>query len=122
MLRFVHFDISADDPERAVKFYSDVFSWKIDKWDGPMDYWLVTTGPDDQPGINGGITKRKDPSERVTNTIDVPSVDEFIEKVTQAGGTVIAPKMPIQSVGYFALCLDTEGNPFGIMEEDLNAK
>jgi len=122
MLRFVHFDISADEPERAVKFYTDVFSWKIDKWDGPMDYWLVTTGPDNEPGINGGIAERKDPAERVTNTIDVPSVDEFIEKITQAGGKVFAPKMPIQGVGYFALCLDTEGNPFGIMEEDLNAK
>jgi predicted enzyme related to lactoylglutathione lyase len=122
MLRFVHFDISADDPERAIKFYTDVFSWKADKWDGPMDYWLVTTGPDDQPGINGGITKRNDPSERVTNTIDVPSVDEFVEKITQAGGKVIAPKMAIQGIGYFALCLDTEGNPFGIMEDDSNAK
>lgn len=122
MLRFVHFDLGADDPERAVKFYSDVFGWKADKWDGPMDYWLVTTGPDDQPGINGGIAKRKDPSERVTNTIDVPSVDEFIEKITQAGGKVIAPKMAIQGVGYFALCLDTEDNTFGIMEEDPNAK
>lgn len=122
MLRFVHFDISAAEPERAVKFYADVFGWEITKWDGPMDYWLVTTGPDNEPGINGGIAMRKDPSERVTNTIDVPSVDEFIEKITQAGGKVIAPKMPIQGVGYFALCLDTEGNPFGIMEEDLNAK
>ena len=87
-----------------------------------MDYWLATTGPDDEPGINGGIAKRKNPSERVTNTMDVPSVDEFVEKITQAGGTVIAPKMPIQRVGYFALCPDTEGNPFGIMEEDPNAK
>lgn len=122
MLRFVHFDISADEPERAIRFYTDVFGWKIIKWDGPMDYWMVTTGPDSEPGINGGIARRKDPSERVTNTIDVPSVDEFVEKIIQSGGKVIAPKMPIPRVGYFALCLDTEGNPFGIMEEDLNAK
>jgi predicted enzyme related to lactoylglutathione lyase len=118
MLGFVHFEISADDPERAIKFYTDVFGWKTEKWEGPMDYWLVTTGPDDQPGINSGIAKRQDPSERVTNTIDVPSVDEFIKKITQAGGKVTTPKTPIESVGYFALCLDTEGNPFGIMEAD----
>ena len=122
MLRFVHFDISADEPERAAKFYAEVFGWKTTKWDGPMDYWMVSTGPDNEPGINGGIARRKDPAERVTNTIDVPSVDEFVEKIIQSGGKVTAPKMPIQSVGYFALCLDTEGNPFGIMEEDLNAK
>ncbi len=89
MKRIVHFDISADDPERAVKFYTDVFGWSVQKWDGPMDYWLVTTGPKDEPGIDGGIAKRK---------------------------------MPIQGVGYFAMCLDTEGNPFGIMEADPEAK
>lgn len=122
MKRVVHFDISADNPERAVKFYTDVFGWKIQKWDGPMDYWLVTTGPDDEPGINGGIAARKAPSETTTNTIDVPSVDAFVGKITEAGGKVIMPKAPIQGVGYFAVCLDTEGNPFGIMEEDQEAK
>jgi hypothetical protein len=122
MKRVVHFDISADDPERAVKFYTDVFGWQGQKWDGPMDYWLVTTGPEGEPGIDGGIAKRRMPTESTTNTIDVPSVDEFLEKITAAGGKVIAPKMPIPGVGYFAMCLDTEGNPFGLMEEDTDAK
>jgi len=122
MKRVVHFDISADDPERAVKFYTDVFGWSVQKWDGPMDYWMVTTGPKDEPGIDGGIAKRKMPTETTTNTIDVLSVDEFSEKITEAGGKIIAPKIPIQGVGYFAVCLDTEGNPFGIMEADPEAK
>ncbi len=122
MKRVVHFDISADDPERAVKFYTDVFDWSIQKWEGPMEYWLVTTGPEGEPGINGGIAKRKMPSETTTNTIDVDSVDEFLEKITAAGGKIIAPKMPIPGVGFFAMCLDTEGNPFGLMEEDPDAK
>ncbi len=121
MNRVVHFDISADDPERAIKFYSDVFGWTVEKWEGPMEYWMVTTGPDDKPGINGGIAKRQMPSETVTNTIEVPSVDDFVEKITQSGGKVIAPKMPIPGVGYFAVCQDTEGNPFGIMQDDPTA-
>ncbi len=122
MNRVVHFDISAEDPERAVKFYGDVFGWTAEKWEGPMEYWLVTTGPDDKPGINGGIAKRQKPSETITNTIEVSSVDEFVEKIRQAGGNVVSPKMPIPGVGYFAMCQDTEGNPFGIMKDDPEAK
>jgi predicted enzyme related to lactoylglutathione lyase len=87
-----------------------------------MEYWMVSTGPHEEPGIDGGIASRKAPTETTTNTIDVPSVDEFQEKITACGGKIVAPKMPIQGVGYFALCLDTEGNPFGIMEEDSEAK
>lgn len=122
MNRVEHFDIYADDPERAINFYSDVFGWKIEKWEGPMDYWLVTTGPDDQVGINGGIGKRQDPAQSVINTIGVASLDEFVEKITAAGGKVIAPKMAIPGVGYFAMCHDTEGNSFGLMEEDTSSK
>lgn len=122
MNRVEHFDILADDPERAINFYSDVFGWKIEKWEGPTDYWLVTTGPDDQAGINGGIGKREDPAQSVINTIGVASLDEFVEKITAAGGKVVAPKMTIPGVGYFALCQDTEGNSFGLMEEDTSAK
>lgn len=122
MKRVVHFDIGADNPERAVKFYTNVFDWSVQKWEGPTDYWLVTTGPENEPGINGGIAKRNRPQETTTNTIEVPSVDEFLEKVKEAGGKIITPKTPIQGVGYFVLCQDTEGNPFGLMEEDPEAK
>ena len=122
MNRVEHFDIYADDPDRAIHFYTDVFGWKIEKWEGPIDYWMVTTGPDDQVGINGGISRRQDPAQSVVNTIGVASLDEFLEKITAAGGKVVAPKMPIPGVGYFALCQDTEGNMFGIMQEDENAK
>jgi predicted enzyme related to lactoylglutathione lyase len=120
--RIIHFDISADDPGRAVQFYGTVFGWKAEKWPGPVDYWMVTTGPDDKPGINGGISPRQDPTEHTLNTIGVPSVDEFVAKVKAAGGKVVDPKMPIPGIGWYAVCLDTEGNKFGVMEEDPNAK
>ncbi len=122
MNRVVHFDIYADNPQRAVKFYGDVFGWKASKWEGPMEYWLVTTGPEGTPGIDGGIGRREDPADRTVNTLDVASVDEFTAKVTAAGGKVIASKMAIPGVGWFAMCLDTEGNKFGVMENDPNAK
>ena len=116
MKRVVHFEIGADIPERAIQFYKEVFDWKIQKWDGPIDYWLTTTGEDDAPGINGAIKHRVGPEQTVINTIDVPSIDEFIHKIKSAGGEVVMPKTEIPDVGFHAYCKDTEGNIFGIIE------
>ena len=122
MSRVVHFEIPADDPERATRFYTKIFGWKIKKWEGPMDYWLVTTGDKSAPGIDGAIMQRSEIASTVVNTIDVPSVDDFIKKVTKNGGKVITPKTPIPGVGYFAYCKDTEGNMFGILQPDMSVK
>jgi hypothetical protein len=122
MPRIVHFDIPADDPSRAQKFYNEVFGWTFEKWDGPMDYWLAKTGDDKQPGINGGLARRMPGQIGVTNTIDVNSIEEFAKKISSKGGTIIVPKMAIPKVGYFAQCMDTEGNMFGIIQMDENAK
>ena len=121
MPRVIHFELTADDPERATQFYSKVFGWQIQKWDGQQDYWLITTGEAGTPGIDCAIMRRGDFSAPVINTIDVPSVDEFVAKVTANGGSVVAPKMPIPGIGYFAYCKDTEGNMFGVMQNDPSA-
>jgi predicted enzyme related to lactoylglutathione lyase len=120
MPRVVHFEISADDPERAVAFYTSVFGWSVTKWPGPKDYWLVKTG-EGTPGIDGGIFKRMGPVGHV-NSIDVPSVDEYVAKVEAAGGKVAMPKMAIPGVGWLAYCQDTEGSIFGLHQPDRNAK
>jgi predicted enzyme related to lactoylglutathione lyase len=119
MPRVIHFEIPADDTGRAVKFYQRVFGWKIEKW-GPMDYWLATTGPDSEPGINGAIMS-KETQKTTVNTVNVSSVDEYAKKIVEAGGKILTPKMPIPGVGYFSYCVDTEGNVFGIMENDPKA-
>lgn len=121
MPRVVHFELSVDDPERAIKFYSTVFGWQTHKWEGTQDYWLVTTGEAGTLGIDGGIMRRGAQDAPVVNTIDVPSVDEYVAKITANGGTVVAPKMPIPGVGYLAYCKDTEGTTFGIMQADPSA-
>jgi uncharacterized protein len=121
MPRVVHFEIPADNPERAIKFYSSVFGWKIEKTPMPMDYWLVTTGDKDQMGINGAIMPRGK-EKGVINTIGVSSVDEFIEKIKANKGKILQPRMPIPGVGYFAYFQDTEGNKSGILEPDMSAK
>ena len=122
MTRVVHFEIPADDMERATKFYTKVFGWKISKWEGGMDYRLVSTGDPGTPGIDGAIMPRSDMASTVVNSVDVPSVDDFIKKVTRNGGRVATPKTPIPGVGYFAYCKDTEGNLFGIMQPDKSVK
>ncbi|MDI6809699.1 MAG: VOC family protein [Candidatus Eisenbacteria bacterium] len=122
MPRVIHFEIFADRPERVIKFYKEVFGWKIAKWKGPVEYWLVTTGEKSKPGIDGGIMKRSKKSEATINTVDVPSVDKFIARIKKKGGEVVSPKMAIPDVGYMAYCKDTEGNVFGIMHDDPRAK
>ena len=87
MPRVIHFEIVADKPERAIKFYKEVFGWEFNKWNGPQEYWLVKTGEDSQPGINGGLTPKMNQGSngntgsRVTNTIDVPSVMNSLRKL-----------------------------------------
>jgi hypothetical protein len=110
-----------------VKFYEQVFGWTIKKWEGPIDYWLVETGKD-EPGINGGLMKREQPLTGNDGvivyvcTMDVDSVDTYTKKVTDNGGHVVQPKGPIPGVGWFAMCRDTEGNIFGLMQEDTAAQ
>jgi predicted enzyme related to lactoylglutathione lyase len=122
MPRVIHFEIPADEPERAVAFYQEVFGWAFEKWDGPMEYWLITTGPVDEPGIDGGLAPRMGDTSGYENTIGVDSVDDYVAKVVASGGKVIRPKMAVPGVGWLAYCQDTEGNGFGLMEDDPEAK
>src|ERR1700683_3795781 len=98
MPRVVHFEISADDPQRAVDFYARVFGWTITKCPGPQDYWLVKTGETPEPGIDGGIFRRQGPVGHV-NTVSVVSVDATAKEVESAGGKIVVPKMAIPGVG-----------------------
>jgi hypothetical protein len=122
MPRVVHFEIPADDPARAVKFYQEVFGWQFQKWDGPMEYWLVTTGAEGQPGINGGMMRRPHPGAGTVNTLDVESVDAAVANVEKHGGKTVMPKTAIPGVGYMAYCQDPEGNIFGMMQADPSAQ
>jgi uncharacterized protein len=122
MSRVIHFEIPAAEPDRAAAFYGKVFGWKFDKWPGPMEYWMVTTGKESQPGINGGMMRKPGGIASTTNTIGVDSVDAAVAAVLKAGGKNTMPKTPIPTVGYFAYCEDTEGNVFGVMQADPNAK
>jgi predicted enzyme related to lactoylglutathione lyase len=83
-----------------------------------MDYWMVMTGPEDEPGIDGGLAMRMGSTSGFENTISVDSVDDYTAKIEARGGKVIRPKMGIPGVGWLVYCQDTEGNAFGLMEDD----
>ena len=121
MPRIVHFEIYADDVDRASKFYADLFGWEINKWDGPpqMDYRLVNSG--EGPGIDGGITGRPFEGIPGINYVHVDDVDGYAEKAQAAGGSVFQPRIPIPGIGYIAICRDTEGNPIGLFQSDETA-
>jgi predicted enzyme related to lactoylglutathione lyase len=127
MSRVIHFEIHAENPDRAVAFYTGLFGWEFTKWGGPMEYWLIKTGPDGTPGINGGLMRRHGAIDGTAViayvcTIDVASVDACLGKIQAAGGTIALPKMPIPGIGWLAYGKDTEGNIFGIMEGDAGTK
>jgi len=119
MPTIVHFEIPADDPERAKKFYTDLFGWKIEKTP-EMDYWMITTSG--EKAVDGGMMKRQEPKQPITNYIDVPSIDEYAAKVEKLGGKVVVPKAAVPNYGYFAVCLDTENNAFALWQSDKSAK
>ena len=121
MPRVVHFEFPVDDPERAKKFYEDVFGWRIEKWEGAQDYWLITTGEDSEPGINGAFARRSDGLQGTTNTIGVESLDESIAKAVENGAKMALPKTEVPGAGYVAYCIDTEGNVFGMFESTVPA-
>lgn len=121
MSRVIHFEIPADDPERSIKFYESVFGWTIEKWDGPIEYWLIMTGDENEPGIDGALARREDPETGVENTIDVKDLDQTLLEVEANGGKIIRPRMAVPGVGWMAYFKDTEGNTFGLMESDETA-
>jgi hypothetical protein len=112
----VHFEIPADDVQRAKKFYEDALGWKIsDPWN--MNYFLVETREDGQPGINGGLMPRKNAGQPFMNYIAVDSIDAACKNVEEAGGTIALSKTEIgPGMGWVAAFKDTEGNILGFHE------
>ena len=120
MNRPVHFEIYTDKPEAVQPFYRDVFGWKFKKFEGgPLEYWLVTTGEDNEPGINGGLLRPRDGQNPGTiNTVPVASLEETTKAIEKRGGKICVPKMAIPGVGWLAYAQDPANNVFGILQPD----
>jgi len=119
-----HFAVHADDVERARKFYEQAFGWKFTAG-GPPGFFLIKTGTDDNPGVQGALQGRRQvvarkPMFGVECTLGVDSIDETIKAVEAGGGKIVMPKFHIPTVGTLIFFEDTEGNVVGAMQYDEN--
>lgn len=122
MSAIVHFDVPAEDPERAKKFYAALFDWKYENVPQFQYNLISTTNLDGTPGVGGGLGKRMDPSQRMMNYFGVKSIEASMKQVQALGGKMVSQKMAVPGMGYLANCVDTEGNAFGLWEETTEAK
>ena len=134
MNRVVHFEIQADDLDRAQKFYESCFGWTFQVMGAEFGgYRVIMTGPGpdemakgvtmENVGINGGMMKRNAPLPQdgtspnsFTSIIGVKDIDATIAKIDAAGGKPQTDKMEVPGVGKLRYYKDTEGNLFGIIE------
>jgi uncharacterized protein len=117
----VWFEIPADNPKRAKKFYSALFGWKISPMPGMADYSHIDTGGADA-SPDGAVMSRMHREHTITNYINVPSVTRAMAKVKKFGGKICRPKTSVPKMGFFAICQDTENNTFALWEINPNAK
>ena len=114
------FAIHVDDTDRAIAFYTSVFGWRFEPW-GPPGFYLIQTGDDSEPGIQGLMHKRQQPRtgsglNGFECSFSVDDVDAVKERVIANGGTITMDKAPIPTVGVLIRFLDTEGNEVGAMK------
>ncbi len=129
MSRAVHFEIQASNPQALIDYYTGLFGWSFNKWEGG-EYWLIHTGPEEKPGINGGLLPRRGPVPETMAavnafviTVDVDDIDAAVAKAAAAGsgGAIVVPKMPVPGIGWLSYARDPDGNIFGMMQEDTEA-
>ena len=125
MPKVVHFEIPAEDLDRAKNFYSSVFGWKLETMPMPGGEYtsVMTTAVDEQtqmptePGaINGGMMQRDERTPSPVITIDVEGIDDALKEIEAGGGTTVTPRTAIPGMGAFAYFKDPEGNVIGLWE------
>ena len=114
------FAIHVDDIERATSLYEAVFGWVFEPW-GPPGFYLIRTGDDASPGVQGLMHKRHEPRSGtglngLECTFSVGDVDAVAERVQANGGEVVMEKSVIPTVGALIYFHDTEGNRLGAMK------
>ena len=118
----IHFEIPADDMDRAETFYSKAFGWKINIIPSMKYAFATTTETDEkmkplQPGaINGGLLKKTDDIKSPMININVKNMEDAVKHVEAAGGKIIINPFPVGTAGISAYFKDTEGNVLGIWQ------
>ncbi len=120
--RVIHFELVSNNPEATQKFYEEIFGWKAEKWEGPMEYWFLTTGDPETPGIDGAFGRRRSPEDVAVDTIGVDDIDRHVRLIKDNGGEIVRSKSAVPGVGWLVYFKDTEGNLWGMMQDDPAAK
>jgi uncharacterized protein len=125
--RVIHFEVHASDPDVLIAFYSELLDWRFVRQEA-MDYWLIETGPKDEPGIDGGLVRRPanapgagTPIDAFVCTIQVGWLDETLARATALGGRLALAKMAVPHVGWLAYISDPDGNIMGLLQPDQTA-
>ncbi len=120
--RVVHFEIPADDVDRARDFYRQAFGWNIQPMP-EMDYTIVSTTETDESGmpkdpgaINGGMAKRDASFSTPVITVDVDDIDVALEKIGSLGGSTVTERTAVGDMGWAAYFKDSEGNLMGLWQ------
>lgn len=116
MSRVIHFEVPTNDSAASVKFYENVLGWKITRWEGPTEYFLVETGDPNQPGINGGLGGAANELKGTVNTVGVDDIDVVLKKVLEYGGQIVMPRDEIPGVGLLAYVREPGGAVIGIIQ------
>ena len=116
MGRMIHFELPSKDLAASRKFYENVLGWSFYRWEGPMEYWLVTTGEKDKPGIDGALGGAADEFGATVNTAEVDDLDAALELVLANGGQIIMPKDEIPGVGWIAYVREPGGAVLGLIQ------
>ncbi len=113
--RPVHFEIPASDTGKVAAFYTGVFGWTAQRWEGGTDYVFLLTGSDPAAGIDGAVMPREDATDTV-NVLEVDDLEASLERLKQFGGTVVTEPGPVSGVGIFSYVNDPDGNRFGLIQ------
>lgn len=119
--RIVYFEIPANDPQRCMDFYQEVFGWEFSTLKAGV-LWLTRTGPDELPGINGSITKKQASKTTVVNTLNVKDIEATRKAILAHGGKIVLPRTPLPGIGWLLYFIDPEGNLHGALQPDARAK
>ena len=114
--RLVHFEFPAEDAARAREFWSSLFGWTFQSWEGPVEYHMTEAGG--QPG--GAIYPSEGGERGAIVYFDADDIGAAVARVRELGGEADEPQ-PIPGVGWFSRCRDTEGNAFSLYQADESA-
>jgi len=122
-----YFDLTVHDVGQARAFFEKVLGWRFEKFPMPYEYYRIQAGPENEPGIDGGIGAVADapisggiPLTQVT--VPVVNLDEVLSRVVASGGQIVEPKIPIPGIGWYATCAEPGGLRFGIIQADPTAR